>query len=71
MWREWKRIEWSKEFFEGHAGGRRKTGRPRKRWLDDIEKDLRLMKVKRWKNKAVEREVWEKIVWEAMTLCGL
>jgi hypothetical protein len=36
-----------KRIFEGHPGGRRKTDRPRKRWLDDVEKDLRLMKVKR------------------------
>jgi hypothetical protein len=50
-----------KRVFEGHPGGRRKTGRPRKRWLDDIEEDLRLMKVKRWRNKATEREVWVKI----------
>jgi hypothetical protein len=60
-----------KRVFEGHPSGRRNTGRPRKRWLDDIEKDLRLMKVKRWINKAMEREVWEKIVWEAKTLRGL
>jgi hypothetical protein len=54
--------------FEGHPGGRRKTGRHRKRWLDDIEEHLRLMKVKRWRNKAAERKVWEKIVWEAKAL---
>jgi hypothetical protein len=36
-----------KRDFEGHPGGRRKTGRPSKRWLDDIEEDLRLKKVKR------------------------
>jgi hypothetical protein len=53
-----------KRVFEGHPGGRRKTGRPRKRWLDDIEEDLRLKKVKRWRKKATEREVWEKIVWD-------
>jgi hypothetical protein len=49
-----------KRVFEGNPGGRRKTGRPRKRWLDDIEEDLRLMKVKRMRKKATERKVWAK-----------
>jgi hypothetical protein len=60
-----------KRVFEGHPSGRRKTDRPRKRWLEDIEEDLRLMKVKRWRNKAAEREVCAKIVWEAKALHGL
>jgi hypothetical protein len=29
-----------KRIFEGHPDGRRKTSRPRKRWLDDVEEDL-------------------------------
>jgi hypothetical protein len=29
-----------KRVYEGHPGGRRKTGRTRKRWLDNIEEDL-------------------------------
>jgi hypothetical protein len=35
-----------KRVLEGHPGGRRKTGRPRKQWLDDIEEDLRVIKLK-------------------------
>jgi hypothetical protein len=60
-----------KRVFEGHPGGRRKTGRPRRRWLDDIEEDLRLMKIKRWRKEATEREIWVKIIWEAKALHGL
>jgi hypothetical protein len=61
-----------KRGFEGDPGGRRKTGRTRKRWLDDIEENFRLMKVKRRRKKATEREVWAKnIVWEAKVLRGL
>jgi hypothetical protein len=61
-------IRMVKRVFEGNTGGRRKIDRPRKRWLDDIEEDLTLMKVKRWRKEATEREVWAKIVWEAKVL---
>jgi hypothetical protein len=60
-----------KGIFEGHPGGRRKTDRPRKRWLDDVEEDLRLMKVKRWGIRATERTVWARIIREAKALHGL
>jgi hypothetical protein len=60
-----------KRIFEGHPGGRRKTGGPRKRWLDDVEEDLRLMKVKRWRIRETERTVWARIIREAKTLHGL
>jgi hypothetical protein len=30
-----------KKVFLGKPDGRRRRGRPRKRWLDDLEKDLR------------------------------
>ena len=41
------------------SGGKpqgRMTGRPRLRWLEDVAKDHREMKVKRWRQKAVNRE---------------
>jgi hypothetical protein len=36
-----------------------------------IEEYLRMMKVKRWRKKATEREVWAKIVWKIKALHGL
>jgi hypothetical protein len=57
----------AKRIFEGHPGGRRKTGRPRKRWLDDVE-DLRLIKLKRWRIRATERTVWVRIIRDAKAL---
>jgi hypothetical protein len=77
-----KRVEWLghvarmeenrmvKRVLEENPGGRRKTGRHRKRWLDDIEEDIRLMNVNRWRKKATERSLG-KIVWEAKALHGL
>jgi hypothetical protein len=36
-----------KKVFDGKPGGRRRIGRPRLRWLDDVEADLRTMDIKR------------------------
>jgi hypothetical protein len=35
---------------------KRRKGRPRMRWLDDVESDLKKMKVKGWKEKMRNRE---------------
>jgi len=37
-----------KEIFENKPEGNRRRGRPKLRRLEDVEKDLREMKVKRW-----------------------
>jgi hypothetical protein len=44
------------KIFETKPEVSRKGGRPRMRWLEDVKKDLREMKVKRWQQKAVDRE---------------
>ena len=36
-----------KKIFESKSEGSRRRGRPRLRWLEDVEKDLQKMKVKR------------------------
>jgi hypothetical protein len=45
-----------KKIFESKREGSRRRGTPRQRWLEDVEKDLREMKLKRWRQKAVDRE---------------
>jgi hypothetical protein len=46
----------SVKIFEGKLEGRRGRGRPRLRWINDVEDDLRKLGVKRWRMKALERE---------------
>jgi hypothetical protein len=40
-------------------------GRPRMRWLDDVESDLKKMEVKGLKDKMRDREQWRLVVEEA------
>jgi hypothetical protein len=50
---------------EGKSEGRRGRGRPRPRWINDVEDNLRKLGVKQWKTKALEREEWASIIKEA------
>ena len=45
-----------KKIFESKPEGSTRRGSPRLRWLEDVEKDLQEIKVKRWRKKAVDRE---------------
>jgi hypothetical protein len=44
-----------KRVLDGKPGGRRTIGRPSLRWLEDVEKDLKQLKVRAWRRKAVDR----------------
>ena len=54
-----------KKLFEEKIEGRRGRGRPRLRWIDDVEEDIRKLGVKRWRRKALDREEWASIIKEA------
>ena len=54
-----------KKIFEVKLEGRRGRGRPRLRWIDDVEDDLRKLGVKRWRAKALDREEWASVIREA------
>jgi hypothetical protein len=57
-----------KKIFESKPERSRRMGRTRLRWLEYVEEDPREMKVKRWREKAVDREEWASIIKEAKAL---
>jgi hypothetical protein len=54
-----------KKIFEEKLEGRRGRGRPRLRWTDDVEEDLRNVGIKGWRIKALDRVEWASIIMEA------
>jgi hypothetical protein len=59
-----------KQLCDGKPGRRWGTGRPRLRWLDGVEADLRTMGIKRWRLIAKDRPEWAGVIWEAKALQG-
>jgi hypothetical protein len=44
---------------------KRKIGRPKLRWFDDVQTDIRTLGIKRWMCKAQDRLEWARITREA------
>ena len=53
------------KIFERKLERRRGKGRPRLRWINDVEDDLRKLGVKQWTAKALDRGEWASIIREA------
>jgi hypothetical protein len=49
----------------------RRVGKPRERWLESVETDLRKMAIKNWRRKTQDREQWRTILKEAKVHQGL
>jgi hypothetical protein len=57
----------AEKIFESKLDGRRKVGRSRLRWQEDVENDLQELKVKRWQ-RANNIEKWAFVVNEINNL---
>lgn len=60
-----------KQLMNGKPEGKRKVGRPRNRWMDAVERDLKQLNVNNWKMVAENRGRWGKMLEEAKIHPGL
>jgi len=82
-WIEGQRISWlghlermegdrmPKKIFAEELEGTRRRGRPRKRWKEEVERDLQVLRVRRWRELVADRKKWKDIVRQAKAHSGL
>jgi hypothetical protein len=51
----------AKKVFVSKPEGRRDIGRPKLRWLDEVEDDIKALGIRRWRIKAQDRNEWTAI----------
>jgi hypothetical protein len=51
--------------------GTRRRGRPKLRWEDGVDKDVKALEERNWKNIARNTEMWQKLLRKAMAQKGL
>jgi hypothetical protein len=69
MWMDDKRTP--KRILEWKYIGTRIRGRPRNKWISDIEKDMQIMGIRPWIKQCKERAEWKRITEKAKTHSGL
>jgi len=60
-----------KKIFTQELDGTRQRGRPRKGWREEVERDLQVMGVRRWREVVTNRKKWRDIVRQAKAHSGL
>jgi len=59
------------KIFTQEMEGTRRRGRPRKEWREEVERDLQVLGVRRWKELVIDREKWRGIIRQDKAHCGL
>jgi hypothetical protein len=54
-----------KKVYQRSMAGRRCRGKPKLKWIDDVEEDLRSVGVKRWRKRTLDRREWAAMMREA------
>jgi hypothetical protein len=60
----------TKKLYSNKPEGLRLVGRPNKRWLDEVEQDLKQTGVRGWRRRSQNRDEWRSILKEAKVLHG-
>jgi len=60
-----------KKIFNQELEGTRRRERPRKRWKAEVERDLLVLGVRRWRELVADRKKWKDIVRQAKAHSGL
>jgi hypothetical protein len=60
-----------RKIFTQELEGTKCRRRPRKRWKEEIERDLQVLGVRRWRELVTDRKKWKDIVQQAKAHSGL
>jgi hypothetical protein len=82
-WIKGQRISWlghlermevdrvPRKIFTQELEGTRRRGRPRKGWREEVERDLQVLGVRRWRELVIDREKWRGIIRQVKAHSGL
>jgi len=81
-WIKAQRISWlgylermedrmHRKIFTQELEGTRRRGRPKKRWKEEVERDLQVLGMRRWSELVADRKKWKDIVRQAKAHSGL
>jgi hypothetical protein len=60
-----------KKIFNTKLDGARSVGRPKLRWEDGVDQDIRILGAKNWKKVVLNRDEWAKLLKKARAHQGL